>query len=379
MIDPPTEHARRGPLAGVRVLEVGGIGPVPFAGMVLTDLGADVLRLDRPRPERGDPRLDLTLRGRPTVRVDLKHPDARPAVLELCDRADVLVEGFRPGVMERLGLGPDDVHARRPELVYGRATGWGQDGPLARAAGHDVNYIAVAGALGAMARAGERPLFPLNLVGDYAGGALLLTIGVLSALHHARATGEGQVVDAAMVDGAALLTTLFHGLRAAGRWSDEPGTNLLDSGAPFYEVYATADDGHVAVGALEPVFYARLLELLGVPAEEMPQHDRARWPAFKRRLAAIFASRDREHWRALLEGEDACATVVESLTEAPHHPHLRARGTFVVVDGVVQPQAAPRFSATPTAARPPAASAARARALRRWGVDADAPAAWLTD
>jgi len=368
-----------GPLADLRVVEFGGIGPGPFAGMVLADLGADVVRLDRPRPERGDRRHDVTLRGRPTVDVDLKRPEGVAVALELCDRADALIEGFRPGVMERLGLGPDIVLARRPQLVYGRVTGYGQDGPLAKAAGHDINYLAVAGALGAIAREGERPLFPLNLVADYGGGALLLLVGVLAAVLEARRSGRGQVVDAAMTDGVALLTALVHGLRAAGRWHDRPGTNLLDSGAHFYEVYRAADGGHVAVGALEPQFYARLLDLLGIPADEMPQHDRDRWPEHKARLAAVFAREDAAHWAALLEPHDTCATRVWAPFEVPQHPHMAARGAFVELEGIVQPAAAPRFERTPAHARAAPHGMSAETALASWGVPAEVIAAATAD
>jgi alpha-methylacyl-CoA racemase len=359
---------KAGTLAGVRVLEIGGIGPGPFAAMMLADHGADVLRIDL-----GSPAVDVlmgacnpTLRGRPTVGIDLKHPDGRAAVLALCERADVLVEGFRPGVMERLGLGPDVVLERAPRIVYARMTGYGQDGPLADVAGHDINYIAVAGALGASARTGERPHFALNLLGDYGGGAMLLAFGIVCGVLEARSSGRGQVIDAAMVDGTALLTTLLHGMRAGGRWSDDPGTNFLDSGAHFYEVYETADGGHVAVGAIEPQFYERLLAALGLSAEDAPQWDRARWPELKQRFAEIFRTRSRAQWTALLEHDDACATGVVSFAEAPAHPHLAARGTFVEVGGVIQPQAAPRFSRTPGAARP--ASDDQEAALGSWGL-----------
>ncbi|MCW3011394.1 MAG: carnitine dehydratase [Solirubrobacterales bacterium] len=369
-----TPDAPRGPLQGVRVVEIGGIGPGPFAAMLLADMGADVIRLDR----KGElalvrPEFDVTRRGRPSVAVDLKHADAKALVLDLCRSADVLLEGFRPGVMERLGLGPADTAAVNPKLVYGRMTGYGQDGPMANVAGHDINYIAVAGALGGMARRGERPLAPLNLVGDYGGGGMLLAFGVVCGVLEARVSGRGQVVDAAMVDGAALLTSLFHGLRAGGMWKDEPGTNLLDSGAPFYEVYATADGGHVAVGAIEPQFYARLLELVGIPAEEAPQYDLAAWPALKERFAEVFAGRTREEWAAILEGEEACATAVQGMFEAPGHPHMAARGSFTTLDGLVQPSAAPRFDRTPGAARPVPGDVPAA--LEGWGVNAERLAA----
>ena len=355
-----------GPLSGVRILEVGGIGPNPFAGMLLADMGAEVLRIDR-SGGLGAGSLDLTKRGRQTVLMDIRDDAGREAALQLCERADALIEGFRPGVMERLGLGPGEALARNPRLVYGRMTGYGQDGPMASVAGHDINYISLTGALGATRRAGENPLFALNLVGDYGGGAMFLAFGVVCGILEARSSGQGQVVDAAMVDGVSLLTSLMHGLRAAGAWDGEPGHNLLDSGAHFYEVYATADGGHVAVGAIEPQFYARLLELLDIAAEEMPQFDRSRWPEFKARLASVFAARPAGEWAALLEHEEACATVVRGLFDAHEHPHLAARGTFVELDGVVQPAPAPRFSRTAPEARP--AQDDPDGALERWGLD----------
>ena len=361
-----------GPLDGVRVLELAGIGPSPFTAMLLADMGADVLRVDRKGgadmlPARSDP----TRRGRASIAVDLKHPEGVELVLGLAARADALIEGYRPGVLERLGLGPDDVHARNPRLVYGRMTGYGQDGPMASVAGHDINYISLGGALGAIGRTGERPQVPLNLVGDYGGGGMLLAFGIVCALLEARASGQGQVVDAAMVEGTAQLTALIHGLRAAGAWNDQPGTNLLDSGAHFYEVYETADGRHVAVGALEPQFYARLLELLELPPEDFPQFDVARWPELKERFAEVFRGRTRDEWARLLEGEEACATAVYGLAEAPSHPHNVARGTFVELDGVMQPNVAPRLSRTPGEARPLRADADAA--LAEWGVSDPAP------
>lgn len=358
-----------GPLAGIRVLEVGGIGPNPFAGMLLADMGADVLRLDRSQTAGFLGPKDPTLRSRTTIPLNLKSGAGRDAVLALAERADALIEGFRPGVMERLGLGPADLQARNPRLVYGRMTGYGQDGPMAGVAGHDINYISLAGALGASRRVNERPMFAMNLVGDYGGGAMFLAFGVVCGLLEARSSGQGQVVDAAMVDGAALLTALMHGLHATGIWTEEPGTNLLDSGAHFYEVYATADGGHVAVGALEPQFYARLLELLEIPPEEMPQFDRDRWPEFKARLAEVFATRPASDWAERFEPDEACVTVVRGLFDAHRHPHMAARGTFVEVDGVRQPGPAPRFSRTPPAASPPGSDPRVA--LERWGVDPD--------
>ena len=337
-----------GPLEGIRVIELAGIGPGPFAAMLLADMGAEVVCLERP----GQPSLlgvtgpDPVSRGRSSIPVDLKDDEGRDLALRLIEEADALIEGFRPGVMERLGLGPDVCLARNARLVYGRMTGYGQDGPLAQIPGHDINYISIAGALGAIARRGERPMFPLNLLGDYGGGGMLLAFGVVCALLEARSSGAGQVVDAAMVDGAALLTTVFHGLRAVEVWHDEPGTNVLDSGAHFYEVYETADDGHVAVGAIEPQFYAALLEVLDVEPGDAPQWERERWPELKERFAAIFRKRTRAQWSEVLETADACGTAILSLAEAPEHPHNVARGTFVRHGGVLQPAPAPRFSRT---------------------------------
>jgi alpha-methylacyl-CoA racemase len=357
-----------GPLRGIRIVEIGSIGPGPFAAMLLADMGADVIRLERPGvaspvPADGP---DVVARGRPTVEVDLKDPAGRELALALIERADALVEGFRPGVMERLGLGPDEVLARNPRLVYGRMTGYGQDGPLADVPGHDINYISIAGALGAIARKGERPLFPLNMLGDYGGGGMLLAFGIVCGVLEARSSGHGQVVDAAMVEGAALLTTIIHGLRAGGIWSDEAGTNVLDSGAHFYEVYETADGGHIAVGALEPQFYAALLRLLEIEPEQAPQWDQPRWPELKDRFAAVFRTRTTAAWTELLEHDDACATAVLGLADAPRHPHNVARGTFVEHEGVLQPGPAPRFSRTVAEIRNGVPGADEA--LRAWGV-----------
>jgi alpha-methylacyl-CoA racemase len=340
-----------GPLLGLKVIELGSIGPGPFAAMLLADMGAEVVRLAR--PQTGDQAGSIfnatgsVYRGRPTLVVDLKREEDRDRVLRIADSADALIEGFRPGVMERLGLGPDVLLHRNPRLVYGRVTGYGQDGPLASVPGHDINYISIAGVLGAIAREGERPLFPLNLIGDYGGGGMLLAFGILCAVYEARSSGQGQVVDAAMVDGAALLSTSIHALRALGHWDGEPGTNVLDSGAHFYEVYETADGGHIAVGAIEPQFYAELLRVMELDLADAPQWDRARWPALKERFAAVFLRRTRDEWAQRLEAADACATPVLGLEDAPQHPHNIARGTFVEVDGVVQPAPAPRFSRTP--------------------------------
>jgi len=357
-----------GPLKGIRIIEMAGIGPGPFAAMLLADMGADVLRLYRADQPAllGAAGPDVTGRGRASVPVNLKEDDGRELVLSLADKADGLIEGFRPGVMERLGLGPDVLLKRNPRLVYGRMTGYGQEGPMSSVAGHDINYISLAGVLGAIARHGEKPLFPLNLVGDYGGGGMFLAFGVVCGLLEARGSGRGQVVDAAMVDGAATLMTIFHGLRAAGIWRDEPGTNVLDSGAHFYEVYETSDGGHISVGAIEPQFYAKLLELLELDPAEFPQWNNDRWPEFKQRFAELFRTRTRDEWAALLEPADACATPVLGIGEAAAHPHMTARGTFVEHDGVMQPAPAPRFSRTvPEIADPPTPD----EALRAWGVD----------
>ncbi|MFF3721009.1 CaiB/BaiF CoA transferase family protein [Streptomyces erythrochromogenes] len=340
-----------GPLAGVRVVELAGIGPGPFAAMLLADLGADVVRVDRPGGGglAVDPAYDITNRGKRSVLVDLKSADGPARVLDLVERADVLVEGFRPGVAERLGVGPAECHARNPRLVYGRMTGWGQEGPLAHTAGHDIAYIAVTGALGMIGNPGEPPAVPANLVGDYAGGSLYLVIGVLAALQHARATGTGQVVDAAIVDGTAHLTAMIHGMMAAGGWQDRRGANLLDGGCPFYGTYETSDGGYMAVGALEQQFYDTFTELLGIGDRAPARKDIARWGELREAVAARFRTRTREEWTAVFEGTDACVAPVLTLREAPGHPHLAARGTFTDFGGIVQPAPAPRFSATPVA------------------------------
>ncbi len=367
-----------GPLTGYRVVELAGIGPGPFAGMVLSDLGAEVLRVDRAgsvRPGAGaDPR-DVLGRGRRSVGVDLKHAGGREAVLRLVSLADVLIEGFRPGVAERLGVGPEDCLARNPRLVYGRMTGWGQEGPYAGMAGHDVNYIALSGTLSLIGRAGQSPVPPVNIVGDFGGGGMLLAVGVLAALLEASRSGQGQVVDAAMVDGAALLAAMVWGLHAGGTWH-ERGTNLLDTGAWYYEVYETADGGHISLGSLEPQFLAEMLRLTGL--EDPPDAaDRARWPETKERLAALIRSRTRDEWDRIMEGSDACFAPVLGLDEAPSHPHHVARRSFVEVEGVVQPAPAPRFSRTPGAvAGPPAAPGQHTdAALADWGFSAEEVAA----
>jgi alpha-methylacyl-CoA racemase len=358
-----------GPLTGVKVVEFEGIGPVPLAAMLLADLGADIIRVERGGHQDSWPVLD---RGRPSLVLDLKSPEGAAFGRRLVDAADILLEGHRPGVMERLGLGPDACRAQHPELVYARTTGWGQDGPWAPRAGHDINYLALAGALHQFRRAGERPVPPMNLVADYGGGALYLVLGVLAALLHARATGEGQVLDVAMVDGVASLLAPLCSLVASGRWDGPPGTNFLDTGAPFYDVYETKDGQFVAVGALEPQFYSRLLDGMGLAADDLPaQYDEESWPAMKERFAATFRARTRDEWSEIFDGTDACVAPVLSVDEAARHPHLAARGTYVERHGILQPGVAPRFGATTAdvAEAPDASGADAAPALHAWGFD----------
>ncbi|CAM5412858.1 MULTISPECIES: CaiB/BaiF CoA transferase family protein [Streptomyces] len=362
----------QGPLTGVRVVELAGIGPGPFAAMLLADLGADVVRVDRPGGTglAIDTAYDITNRNKRSVIVDLKSPDGPARVLDLAARADILIEGYRPGVAERLGVGPEACHARNPALVYGRMTGWGQDGPLAERAGHDIAYIAVTGTLGMIGNPDEPPAVPANLVGDYAGGSLYLVVGVLAALHHARATGAGQVVDAAIVDGTTHLSAMIHGMLAAGGWQDRRGANLLDGGCPYYGTYETADGRYMAVGALEPQFYDEFLRLLGVEDFGSARKDFSLWGELRDAVAARFKSRTRDEWTAVFEGSDACVAPVLSLREAPRHPHLAARGTFTDHGGITQPAPAPRFSATPTAVRtgPAQPGADTADVARDWDV-----------
>jgi alpha-methylacyl-CoA racemase len=339
------------------VVELGGIGPGPFCGMLLADLGADVMRVERPDAAGTPSEHPVLHRGRRSVAVDLKNPAGAGAVLRLIGTADAVVEGFRPGVAERLGLGPNECLARNPRLVYGRMTGWGQDGPLAQEPGHDINYIAVAGALGAIGPADGDPVVPLNLIGDMGGGGMLLALGIAAALVHANATGRGQVVDAAMTDGAALQLALVLGLRATGLWRDARGANLLDGGAPFYRTYRCADGGYVAVGALEPQFYAALIGTLGLDGDPVlaRQLDPSAWPEIALRIGEVFATGTRDEWVRRFAGRDACVTPVLSLAEAAAHPHNRARGTYgTAADGVTAPGPAPRFSATPAATPRPA-------------------------
>ena len=356
--------AAGGPLAGVRVIELAGLGPGPFCCMLLADLGAEVIRVDRPggspSPSSRGPDVtrrgtDVSGRGKRQIVVDLKHPRGAEVVLRLAERSDALIEGYRPGVAERLGVGPADCLARSPALVYGRMTGWGQDGPIARSAGHDIAYIAVTGALHAIGRAEGPPQVPVTYLGDFGGGAMFLALGVVAALLSARVSGRGQVVDAAIVDGTAMLQAMTYGPLADGSWTDARGVNMLDTGAPYYDVYSTADGRHMAVGALEPRFYAEFTRLLfspeGVPGDLPSQNDRSRWPELRQRFAARFAERSREEWSKSFRGTEACVAPVLSMTEAPGDPQLAARGTFVTVDGVTQPAPAPRFGpGTPGAA-----------------------------
>ena len=357
-----------GPLAGIKIVEFTGIGPGPMCAMLLADLGATVLRIDRLEPSdlglQRELRYDLLLRGRPAVALDLKNPQGKALALSLVERADALIEGFRPGVMERLGLGPEECLARNPRLVYGRVTGWGQDGPLAHAAGHDINYISLAGALHAFGHRGQPPTPPLNLIGDYAGGALYLAFGIVCGVLEAQRSGRGQVVDAAMVDGAASLMTAFHGLVAAGLATHERGTNHLDTGAHFYNVYECADGRWISIAPIEAKFYAELLRQLDIDAAALPQMERAQWPELQARLAALFRTRTREEWCGLLEGTDACFAPVLTTEEAPHHPHNAARGTYIEIDGIVQPAPAPRFSrSVPDRPIPPQAASRGEEAL----------------
>jgi alpha-methylacyl-CoA racemase len=361
----------------LRVIEMVGIGPCPFAAMMLADMGAEVIRIDRkPDPDAPNPypmlgtKFDVMARGRRSLALDLKDPRARQLLLDLVAKADVLVEGFRPGVMERLGLGPDACLDRNPRLVYGRVTGWGQSGPLSRAAGHDLNYVALSGMLHAMGRADSPPAPPLNLVGDFGGGAMMLAFGVVCAVLEAKNSGKGQVVDAAMTDGAALLGAMMYGLRAFGSWSDEREANLLDGGAPFYDCYACADGKMISIGAIEPQFYTQLLELAGAEDPQFrKQWRQADWPELKRKFTALFATRTRDDWCALLEGTDVCFAPVLDMAEAPHHPHNAARATFVERDGVTQPAPAPRFSRTPADIGSPPSTPGQdsTRVLADWG------------
>ncbi len=367
-----------GPLAGIKVLEIAALGPAPFAAMMLSDMGAEVLRIDRTERVESDdhaapPPLDFLARGRRSVALDLKRPEGVALLLELVESADVILEGFRPGVMERLGVGPDACLARNPRVIFGRMTGWGQEGPLAQVAGHDINYIALAGALEPIGRRGEKPVLPLNLVGDFGGGGMFLAYGIACALVERAHSGKGQVVDAAMIDGAATLMTFFHAAQQAGWWKPERGTNLLDGGAPFYDTYETSDGKYISIGALESKFYAELIEKLGLASEDLPeQMDRSRWEEQKQRFGALIKTKTRDAWCEILEGTDTCFAPVLSLEEASGHPHVRERGTFVEVAGALQPGPAPRFSRTPcrVSGPPPHAGQHTDAALSDWGIPA---------
>lgn len=340
-----------GPLAGVKIVELAGIGPGPFAGMLLSDMGADIIRVDRAaqvNPARFDkPNLEPLYRGRRSIGVDLKNPEGRELVLRLVEKADALFEGYRPGVTERLGLGPDDCLARNPKLVYGRMTGWGQEGPMAQAAGHDINYIALAGALAHFGRAGSKPTPPINLVGDFGGGGMFMAFGLVCGILEARASGKGQVIDVAMVDGTATLMSMMWGLKQIGAWKEEYGTNVLDTGAPFYDTYETKDGKYVSLGSLEPQFYAELLARTGLDAEELPaQMDAAGWDTLRTRFTDLFLTKTRAEWDELLLGTDACYAPVLTMSEATNDAHMKARNTIIERDGVPQPAPAPRFSRT---------------------------------
>lgn len=367
-----------GPLKGIKVVEMAGIGPAPFTAMMLADMGAEVIRVDRVRPSKGllafDPRKELMNRSRRSVAVELKDEEGLEVVLKLIDNADILLEGFRPGVMERLGLGPDVCMERNPRLVYGRMTGWGQEGPLSHSAGHDINYIALAGVLHAVGRAGEKPTVPLNLAGDFGGGGMMMAFGLLAAYIETLKSGKGQVVDTAMVDGASLLMTFFHGLKELGLQSDQRGQNLLDGGAPFYDSFETKDAKYIAIGPIEGPFYMELIERIGASEDPLlaNQLNMPQWGEMKERLAEIFRTKTRDEWSELLEGTDVCYAPVLSMTEAPDHPHAVARDAFVEVEGITHPAPAPRFSRTPGAIRsqPSKPGEHSKELLKEWGFDA---------
>jgi len=374
-----------GPLTGYRIIEIAGIGPGPFAAMLLADMGAEVVRVERAGAVRGPlpdgAHYDVLLRGRRNVAIDLKHPDGVEALLTLVESADALIEGFRPGVMERLGIGPDECRSRNPKLVFGRMTGWGQDGPYSQAAGHDINYISLAGALAHFGRAGEAPVPPLNMVGDFGGGGMFLAYGVVCGLLEAQRSGQGQVVDTAMVDGAAVLMSMFWAFRSIGMHDENArGTNLLDTGAHFYDVYRCSDDEYISLGSIEPQFYAELLRLTGLEGDEQfaKQMDKTQWPDLKVRLAEVFAQKSRAEWCEIMEATDVCFAPVLTMGEAAEHPHNLERNTFIDVAGTRQPAPAPRFSRTvPEVSMPPAFAGAHTReVLRDWGVGADRIESW---
>ena len=366
-----------GTLSGYKIVEFAGIGPAPMCAMLLADMGADVLRIDRAEDAALgislDAKYSLLSRGRKSVAIDLKRREGVDAAMKLIEKADALLEGFRPKVMERLGLGPDECLKRNPRLIYGRMTGWGQEGPLAHAAGHDINYIALSGVLASIGRRGEAPVPPLNLVGDFGGGGVYLALGVVAGLLEAQKSGKGQVIDVAMIDGASSLMAGIYGLRGAGVWNDNRGENILDTGAHYYNVYETSDGKYVSIGSIEGKFYAELLRLTGLENEKLPrQNDRTQWPAFQERLKALFKTKTRDQWCAIMEGSEICFAPVLTMVEAPQHPHNRHRGTFVEIDGVVQPAPAPRFSRTPSKIqRPPARPGEHTEeGLRVWGFSA---------
>ena len=369
---------QQGPLAGLRVVEVGGVGPAPFCAMLLADLGAEVIRIDRKTPSESgfpvDRRFEFVFRSRRSIALDLKKPQGVDVVRRLTRQADVLIEGFRPGVMERLGLGPDSCLEINPRLVYGRMTGWGQTGPLAKAPGHDINYIALSGVLHAIGQKGGAPQIPLNLIGDFGGGAMYLAFGIMCALHETKGSGKGQVVDAGMLDGATSLMTMIYGLLASGYWTDQRGSNRLDSGAPWYSVYETSDGRHVAVGSTEASFYLNTVRLLGLNPDDLAdQHDKAGWPRMKEAFSAAFKTRTRDEWCQVFDGAEACFSPVLSMAEAPAHPQQMARGNFVQSGGMLQPAPAPRFGRTPAAIQSPPAKLGEHtdEVLRDWGFGAD--------